>query len=340
MLETAVVFVIGFSVIAAAILLIAYLGFLSEMQKSAMSRLSVTVLLAALALLQFYHYAYLENGLDLTASAPYIRLLILTPVAFFFFSRSLLMPDRTLKPLDAVHLLPLVAGEFLPGPVAVNLAFLIGAGYSLWFAQKVYGMRDRGQRLVHERFFFSVFAALAVIVLLIGLSVPYVSLHAFHVSYALAIALGLILVVAALISFPGLATEFSNAAAAAYANSTLGGLDVDALLATLDRLMREDRIYRNEALSLTSLADVLDISPHQLSELINTRHKVGFSRFVREFRIEEACRLLREEPDSTVLTISLATGFQSQSNFYAAFKEITGTSPGSYRKRADAKPPG
>jgi hypothetical protein len=42
--------------------------------------------------------------------------------------------------------------------------------------------------------------------------------------------------------------------------------------------------------------------------------------------------LLLGEPDSSVLAISLETGFKSQSNFYAAFKEITNQSPGQYRK--------
>ena len=146
------------------------------------------------------------------------------------------------------------------------------------------------------------------------------------------------LVTAALLAFPDLVADFSEAAAATYATSTLGGLDVAALLDALDRLMREDRIYRDENLSLAAVATLLKISPHQLSELINTQHKVGFPRFVRGFRIDEACRLLREDPKATILSISLDTGFQSQSSFYTAFREITGTSPGQFRSGKSAKP--
>ncbi|MEM1173815.1 MAG: helix-turn-helix domain-containing protein [Pseudomonadota bacterium] len=332
MIEIAATFVIGFSVISAVVLLVDYLFFLREMRKSVLSRVSCTALLLALAALQGYHYAFLSVGLSLIDSATYVRLLILTPIAFFFFSRSLLMPERDLHPVDAVHAIPLVAGEFIPAPVAVNIAFLVGAGYSIWFAQRVFGMREQSRRFVHERFFFTMFALLAVLVLLVGLSVPYVSLSAFHISYAFAIGLGLVLVTAALLAFPTIVEDFSQAAAATYATSTLGGLDIDALLDTLDRLMREDRIYRDESLSLPAVAALLNISPQQLSELINTQHKMGFPRFVRGFRIDEACQLLKDDPQATILSISLDTGFQSQSSFYTAFREITGTSPGQFRR--------
>ncbi|MDJ0710369.1 MAG: helix-turn-helix domain-containing protein [Woeseiaceae bacterium] len=333
MLETVAIFVIGFSVISALVLLIAYLFFLDDMRKSWMSRVSCAVLLLALAALQHYHYVFIVAGVSLIESPTYVRLLILTPVAFFFFSRSLLLTDREIRATDSIHAIPMIAGEFLPAPVAVNLAFLVGAAYSIWFAQKVLGMREHSRRFVHERFFFMMFALLAVIVLLIGLSVPHVSLEVFHISYAFAIGVGLILVTGTLLAFPDLANDFSEVAAATYATSTLSGLDVNQLLRKLDRLMNEDKIYRDESLTLASVASLLDISPHQLSELINTRHKVGFPRFVRGFRIDEACKLLDEDPGTTILSISMDTGFQSQSSFYTAFREITGTSPGKYRRR-------
>lgn len=333
MLEILATLVIGFSVISAAILLVAYFGFLPAISKTPLSLTACGVLLLALSALQLYHLWFLMTGGSLLASAGYVRLLLVSPVAFFFFSRSLLLPERTLRPVDAAHALPLVIGEFLPAALAVNLAFLVGAGYSLWFAQMVYGMRQHSRRLIHERFFFSVFAVLAVVVLLIGLSVPYLSLHAFHVSYTFAIGMGMILVTGALIAFPELLSDFSDAATATYASSTLGNVDIEGLLAALDRLMTEDKVYRDENLSLTTLAELLGVSGHQLSELINTRHSTGFSRFIREHRIREARQLLENDSTSTVLAIGLATGFQSQSTFYAAFKDVTGMSPGEYRRQ-------
>jgi len=114
---------------------------------------------------------------------------------------------------------------------------------------------------------------------------------------------------------------------------------VDACLKKLREVLA--RSYANENLSLSSLADDLGVSSHQLSELVNTRLGMGFSRFVREFRVEQAKALLVSAPSRSILSISIDTGFRSQSAFYAAFKEVTGQSPGDYRKaspRQDLRP--
>ena len=85
---------------------------------------------------------------------------------------------------------------------------------------------------------------------------------------------------------------------------------------------------------LASLAAELGITGHQLSELVNSRLGVGFSRYVRERRVEAAKALLISAPSQSILSVSLDTGFRSQSAFYAAFKEIMGQSPGDFREAA------
>jgi len=76
----------------------------------------------------------------------------------------------------------------------------------------------------------------------------------------------------------------------------------------------------------------MELTPHQLSELVNRQFGVNFSRYIREQRVNAAKAILESEPKSSVLSIGLEAGFGTQSNFYAAFKEITGMSPGAYRK--------
>ncbi|MEL7311287.1 MAG: helix-turn-helix domain-containing protein [Pseudomonadota bacterium] len=332
MIESVTVALIGFSVFSAAILLVVYLFFMNEVSKTPMSRASSTTLLSVLAALQWHHYSFLSAGTSLVNSRIYIALLLIAPTAFFFFSRSVLQRDRYFSLSDVLHFLPVLVGVWVPSSVAVNVAFVVGAGYSVWFAQMVFGMRDQSHRFKHERFFFTTFAVLAVAVLIVGLSVPYVSLTAFHVSYSISIGVGLLLVVSALLAYPGLANDITDAAAATYAKSSLGAIDVDVVASRLDQLMRVDRVYRDEGLTLATTAALLEITPHQLSELVNTHHAVGFPRYVRKFKIEEACELLTNS-ESTILAISMDTGFQSQSSFYAAFREVMGTSPGQYRRQ-------
>jgi AraC-like DNA-binding protein len=58
---------------------------------------------------------------------------------------------------------------------------------------------------------------------------------------------------------------------------------------------------------------------------------MGFSRYVRQRRVEAAKTLLLAAPSQSVLTVGMDTGFRSQSAFYAAFKDVTGQSPGEWR---------
>ena len=213
------------------------------------------------------------------------------------------------------------------------MAFAIGAGYALWFTRFVYGMRRQRNRFRFEMFFFALFAVMAVLVLVLGFSIPYMDPAIFYYSYSISIGLALMLVVAALVVFPEIRTDVSDRARLAYATSTLGGVNVDAKLRELERLMLDEKVFQNENLNLGMLAEMLELSSHQLSELINSRFGYGFSRYVREQRVEEAKRLLAGDDKSSVLSISLMTGFRSQSNFYSAFREITGEAPGNWRRK-------
>ena len=324
---------IGFSVASAVVLLIVYLFFLRHLQKGPAAVLSCTALLGALSILQLLHLRHLQNGAELFGSSIYIVALLVAPPAFYFFSKEVLLPGNRKSLLSVVHFAPLAASFFLPVGIVANFAFVVGTGYALWFAWFVYGMRAQRRRFKAEMFFFGLFAVLAVLILALGLSIPYIDPAIFYVSYANFIGIALLLVVGALIAFPDLLGEIADAAQLTYASSTLKSVDVAAKLQRLDGLMAVEKIYQNENLNLALLAEALDLTSHQLSELINTQFGAGFSRYIREQRVAEAQRLLREDTTSSILDISLTTGFRSQSNFYAAFREITGESPGSYRKR-------
>ena len=102
--------------------------------------------------------------------------------------------------------------------------------------------------------------------------------------------------------------------------------------------MVQDRLYENENLSLASAAEQLNVSSQQLSELVNTNFDMSFPRYVRQHRVEAAKQLLADEPESSVLSVSLATGFKSQSSFYTAFKEHTGQTPAAFRAELLKKP--
>lgn len=118
-----------------------------------------------------------------------------------------------------------------------------------------------------------------------------------------------------------------------YALSRIQGLDLDRIFRDMQRLMEEDHIFADEGLSLSSLSEKLSISPQQLSEILNTKMNKTFYEYVNEFRINEAKRLLIEQPEDKISYIALKAGFNSISSFYNAFHKATGESPGGYRKK-------
>jgi AraC-like DNA-binding protein len=331
MLTTITLLVIGFSVISSAILMFAYAFFLKDMQKTVLGVVACTALLVFLAGLQLEHLRFLITGVDLFALKQYVALLLATPPAFYFLSREILLPDANRSAIQMLHLLPLPLALVLPAQFIAPVALAIGAGYSIWFARIVYGMRRHVSRFRFEMFFFGFFAVIAVLVLILVILIPYIDPSVFYIAYANFTGLALILIVAALIVFPELLSNISDAAKLSYASSTLNDVDIAAKLKHLEKLMSEDKLFQNENLNLALLAEEAGLSSHQLSELINSQFGIGFSRYVREKRVAEAKRLLREDPGSSVLAISLMTGFRSQSNFYAAFREITGEAPGAFR---------
>lgn len=335
-IETFTLLIIGYSVFAAGILLLAYLFFLPNMQKTVAGKLACAVLLAALSGLQFYHFGYLTAGIaELFDHRVYVALLLITPPAFYFFSRELLLPDAGWSLWQLLHTVPVLVSGFVPVNLLLPAAFTIGAGYSIWLARIVYGMRRHVGRFRFEMFFFGFFAIVAVLVLILFVLVPYLDESVFFVAYSNFTGVALVLIVAALIIFPELLDDITEVARITYAKTTLGDVDVDAKARELEQAMTAGKLYQDEELTLKTAAEAVGLSGHQLSELINTRFGKGFSRYVRECRVAAAKRLLREDKNASILSISMETGFRSQSNFYAAFKEITGMSPGQCRNTPD-----
>lgn len=119
---------------------------------------------------------------------------------------------------------------------------------------------------------------------------------------------------------------------AAYSHSYIKGIDIESVVNSLYRLMHEDKAFADEDLTLKKLADELGVTTHQLSQILNEKIKKNFSTFINEFRIAESKTLLIEELDRSILSISIAVGFNSYTTFCTTFSRLTGISPSQYRK--------
>lgn len=322
---------IGFSV-CSAVLLAGLLNRFSGIGENLVAHWAARVLLLALAGLQIAHFYFFRASPEFVHSHFYLVLLFSVAPSFYFLNRELLSQGASFKRSDWLHALPVLIAPFLSFGFARPLAFLVGGGYVCWLGWLVYRLRAQRQRFRYELTALGLLFALSVLVVVLGFLLPAFSEALFLKIYSVLIGLIFFTVLYILLRFPDISIELAEAVRATYLESTLGQVDCERKLEALAALMEQERVYRNENLNLSWVAERLELSPHQLSELINTRLNKGFSRYIRELRVAEAKRQLIEEPAASVLSISLAVGFSSQSNFYAAFKEIEGIAPGQFRK--------
>ncbi|MCX2718452.1 helix-turn-helix domain-containing protein [Lentiprolixibacter aurantiacus] len=108
-----------------------------------------------------------------------------------------------------------------------------------------------------------------------------------------------------------------------------------SLLHKLNQHLTQNKPYLEAELTLNDLAAQLNVSPRQLSILINAELGKSFFDLINSYRIEEAKRRFRESTDSklTVLEVMYAVGFNSKSSFNTAFKKYTGNTPTAYKSQ-------
>src|SRR3954465_8947915 len=98
MMTTISILNIGFSILSSAILLIAYVFFLKNVNKAWYAVGSCAGLMICLGVLQLGHLEYFLAGADVLQAPGYRFWLILAPSMFFFFSRATLLPDEPTHP--------------------------------------------------------------------------------------------------------------------------------------------------------------------------------------------------------------------------------------------------
>jgi len=84
--------------------------------------------------------------------------------------------------------------------------------------------------------------------------------------------------------------------------------------------------------SLSELAEVAGCSPSYLSRLFRAEYDTTIGAFIRERRIAEA-RWMLAQSDIPLVEITDALGFGSLNYFRRVFRQVTGTTPGVYRRQ-------
>lgn len=326
------IFNAGFSTVSCLLLIVIGFHKADALLPTVFAKLSMLLMLLGLAALQVFHYLSLTDELLLFNSEAYGVTLFIATTSFYLFSRAFLQPNQESFRFYFLFL-PVILPLFIPVKFVIPIAFVFGTVYSLLICWQLYQLKDSRKFFQLEMGVFVSFSIIAVLILIAGLSAAILQEQIFVFTYSNLIGFSLLAMVYLLLRFPDLTQKAQEVVAMRYASSTLKNLDTPKLNDQLIQILKTQRAYKDPELSLSGLASQLGISNHQLSELINSHHGQGFSQLVREYRITDAKVQLVEQPKASVLSIGLDVGFSSQSNFYTAFKEITGETPGQFRKR-------
>jgi len=185
------------------------------------------------------------------------------------------------------------------------------------------------------------------IVLIVGsLSDHLTGLHIFHDPYNFAVNMATIFlysIMIALLFFPRFLYNIEvvkKESKDKYGYSKLQNDEKNSILNQLNHYMqKEDKPYLDEKISLTSVAIKLNVSPQQLSQVINEKTAMNFNDFINQYRTEEAKVILVSSYISrlTIDAIAQKAGFHSKSAFYTAFKKHTNMTPKEYIAKKNRK---
>ena len=279
---------------------------------------------------------------------PFVALATLNSVFFWWFATALFDDDFRWESWRFIPL-GLIAGLFIlrtftsqlvPGTQDGNLiqqAIVVSMILHVLWLVLAHRHDDLVERRRAFRLVFSVLAGLfgliiAVGEIAIGEGPPPPTITLWHAFTLLALTFGLAVWILPPVRFlervePVSTTTSSNITPQEQAD-----------LKVLTRCM-EEGAYRQERLTIGTLASEVNLPEHRLRRLINgVLGYRNFSAFLNEYRLAEARKILSDQQQARkqITEIALDLGYGSVGPFNRAFKAATGTTPSEFRKTARA----
>lgn len=109
--------------------------------------------------------------------------------------------------------------------------------------------------------------------------------------------------------------------------------DFSLIYEDLVQMIQQQKLFLNPCLSLTDLSSSFGTNRTYISHAINLAGEMNFNAFINKFRIEEATRLLSENPKIKIEDIANQVGFGSAISFHRAFVKDKGIPVRDWKKK-------
>ena len=88
----------------------------------------------------------------------------------------------------------------------------------------------------------------------------------------------------------------------------------------------------NKQVSLEAVAEVAAMTKNSFCKYFKKVTNKTYFEFLKEIRVEHACKLIRKQMDLRIIDVTYLCGFKNVSNFNKQFKTVTTLSPSGFKK--------
>ena len=93
-------------------------------------------------------------------------------------------------------------------------------------------------------------------------------------------------------------------------------------------------LMKTESVTVEKVAEKVIMTPKTLNRKVMDLTGISTKQYLLLIQLEQARRILLEEPEASILDIAMRCGFENANTFSGAFKRVYNLSPSDFRKQA------
>ena len=113
----------------------------------------------------------------------------------------------------------------------------------------------------------------------------------------------------------------------------LSSMDDTALFDHLSKVIKDEQMFRWPDFNRAAVMEHFTLSAARVGSAFAKGGGMGLPEFVRNCRLDFACRLMVERPELSFVEVGESSGYQRTTTFYHDFKSRFGMTPAEYRAK-------